>query len=1515
VVASNNSDRSAAYTNKGELANFVSASSALTTANNQHVQELYDVGTWRQARIDLGNWAGSTNLRLRFDFTTAGEFDVTQRDADGNPVNDISGYAGTTGLFSGDETTGAQARGANNTFEGFYVDDVIIGYAERGEMVTGVTKTTANTNFFDIVTPAAASVPGYTLTQQGLTGPYQLEIRRGTEYGVQALKAQSDVAVTRTFDTNEDLVASRGYLGDGNQPREQGQFLIENNTVSDASLYGISIDAAAREAGTNNAVPGTPRNLPVLNASRLVPGVVVTNNVIAGSGTGGILFSGEKLQPLGSELVSNGSFEQTSAALNLPNTGFVTQQGATTLVGWKLVAGSIDIKKAGVFPARTNLPAAEGSFFVDTSGDGAGVLEQELLTEIGETYTVQFAMAGNPDNAPKAKSLRVSRIGDTTISATFTQDTTPISDGRYQWERKAWTFVADATTTKLRFESLEQNQSGIFLDDVSVRPGTISPSASVPFGRIVNNTIYGGATPQGTGIAVTESAGPTLLNNLFANLAKGVDVDASSQANTVIGGSAYHDVATQVAGATQSQQITLTTNPFVNAAARNFYLAAGSGAIDSSVNSLVDRPAIVAVTSPLGVPQSPILAPERDRFGQLRGDEPTQASAPGLGSNVFKDRGAIDRVDFTQPAAQLAVPLDNSPSDKNTSPNGVRLEKADARNVTRFEIQLDDFGVGIDRTTVKPEAFDFRRDGATLPTSAYFFNYLESTNRVVFESTSVYAAGTYEITVKRTSGSSGTNVIVDLAGNPLLPNKGDGTTSFRIELADVPTVPAGLTATTGSGQVALAWAAATSDGTPLLRYEVQRSTVDTFDVGATTNTDVLPPSLDLTAQPLVNGTPYWFRVRAWNAIGESDWSNVVRAVPLQRPVISGMTDDVAPVTGNVANGGATNDPTPTLTGTAAPGTSIEIFRNAVSIATVPVDVSGNWFFTPSSPLADGSYTFTATADAGPGTAVSSLAYIVVVDTVAPTVASFSSTTAAGAYKAGGTINVRATMAEAVQAGASFVATLNTGATVTLTAASAGTVLSGTYTVAAGQNAANLAVTSFTAGSVLDVAGNPMTATALPATNLPAGIVVDTVAPTVASFGSTTAAGVYKAGGVINIRATMAEAVQAGASFVATLNTGATVTLTAASAGTVLSGTYTIAAGQNAANLAVTSFTAGSVLDVAGNPMTAITMPATNLPAGIVVDTVAPNSPTLALGTDVAGGATAAEATQLGGVVMVTGENGSTVTVTFTRGTNVVTKTLTGTGSSQAVVLTAADLTKLGNGTITVSARQTDRAGNPQTAAAATTTFLLDTVVPTITITSSRPSLQLGQTALITFTLSEPSTSFIASDVSVTGGTLTGFTGSGSSYSATFTPTLNSTLSGTVVVAAGAFTDASGNGNTAGSLVTPITIDRTIRASAVGFTTTPSGPAYTTTVTRIPITFNAPVTGFTLASLKLFYQDRPVSLVGATLTGSGANYVLTLPRTTASLRGRYRLDIGGPGTGIVSGGVPMSTKTSIYWQRI
>jgi hypothetical protein len=88
----------------------------------------------------------------------------------------------------------------------------------------------------------------------------------------------------------------------------------------------------------------------------------------------------------------------------------------------------------------------------------------------------------------------------------------------------------------------------------------------------------------------------------------------------------------------------------------------------------------------------------------------------------------------------------------------------------------------------------------------------------------------------------------------------------------------------------------------------------------------------------------------------------------------------------------------------------------------------------------------------------------------------------------------------------------------------------------------------------------------------------------------------------------------------------------------------------------------------------------------------------------------------------------------------------------------------------------------------------------------KSTLKTGETAKITFTLSESSSTFAAADVTVAGGTLSGFTGSGTSYTATFTPTASFKGSGTVSVAAGKFTDSAGNDNTAGSLVAAMSID-------------------------------------------------------------------------------------------------------------
>ena len=109
-------------------------------------------------------------------------------------------------------------------------------------------------------------------------------------------------------------------------------------------------------------------------------------------------------------------------------------------------------------------------------------------------------------------------------------------------------------------------------------------------------------------------------------------------------------------------------------------------------------------------------------------------------------------------------------------------------------------------------------------------------------------------------------------------------------------------------------------------------------------------------------------------------------------------------------------------------------------------------------------------DSGTLTPITSNGYTILtdisgpIDTTAPTITSFSTTTANGSYKVGDTINITATASENILSGGQITATLNTGAIVTLTAATTGSNLTGTYIIAAGQTSADLTVNSFFIGS-------------------------------------------------------------------------------------------------------------------------------------------------------------------------------------------------------------------------------------------------------------------------------------------------------------------------------------------------------------------------------------------------------------------------------------------------------------------
>jgi len=112
----------------------------------------------------------------------------------------------------------------------------------------------------------------------------------------------------------------------------------------------------------------------------------------------------------------------------------------------------------------------------------------------------------------------------------------------------------------------------------------------------------------------------------------------------------------------------------------------------------------------------------------------------------------------------------------------------------------------------------------------------------------------------------------------------------------------------------------------------------------------------------------------------------------------------------------------------------------------------------------------------------------------------------------------------------------------------------------------------------------------------------------------------------------------------------------------------------------------------------------------------------------------------------------------------------------------------------------------------------DLTPPTISVASNRSNLTIDQTATISFAISDPVSDFVISDITVSGGTISDFSGSGSTYTVTFTPTPNSTSNGVLNVASNKFSDAAGNFNIDGS-----DVDNTVTMTV---NTVPVSPADT-----------------------------------------------------------------------------------------
>ncbi|MFD7982017.1 choice-of-anchor C family protein [Kitasatospora indigofera] len=153
----------------------------------------------------------------------------------------------------------------------------------------------------------------------------------------------------------------------------------------------------------------------------------------------------------------DGSFENPRAAVN----SFNTLTAGQTVGPWRVTAGSVDLIGAGFWQA------AEGDQSVDLNGRGPGAVAQTFSTVPGATYTVTYALAGNPGGGPALKTG--SALVDGQDFQDFSFNTTGKSFTNMGYVNRQFTFRATGAATDIAFASTTTTGPyGPVVDDVRI---------------------------------------------------------------------------------------------------------------------------------------------------------------------------------------------------------------------------------------------------------------------------------------------------------------------------------------------------------------------------------------------------------------------------------------------------------------------------------------------------------------------------------------------------------------------------------------------------------------------------------------------------------------------------------------------------------------------------------------------------------------------------------------------------------------------------------------------------------------------------------------------------------------------------------------------------------------------------------------------------------------------------------------------------------------------------------------
>ncbi|QDS90768.1 Dockerin type I repeat protein [Rosistilla ulvae] len=577
-------------------------------------------------------------------------------------------------------------RAQDNAYRGVYIDDIIVGFRERGEMVinsaSGQTAFTANLEYEPYLENGVKAETDL--------GYYQVEIRIGADYGYDGSDGGiRDLVVDRTFNTNDRLATGVSLIAPAPDQVYDGQtftlsdgtdtvtFEFDDSTLLPGSLgYGLSgagnvrvpfdPSGAMSQAGLGRSIRDA------INGAQSQSVLDITASMSDGSVDGAATVLGS---------TSNSHIVALHGVVAVDNFGNANFADLNNQLPTAFDADGNPIPDDYILHGVDIFNSAEGGDRNRRRDQGQVLLQGNVISD-SLLYGINIIPGDrDADNSPLAGTLP--HAGPPRATQEF-------NDERLAPGVSVFNNIVVASGT-----------AGIRIS------GEATEDAAVPFARIVNNTVYGNSDTAGIGIQVQNNAGPTLSNNIVANVGIGVSVDASSDATTEISTSLYYRTGTASTYrggdlGTSSVLITDATTPvFVDPENRNFYPAVDSPAIDSSREGINDRSYLLTIKGPLGIGASPILAPDRDVTGQFRNDDPS-TSASGTGQNVFKDLGAFERSDFTGPVASLLTPQDNDSGGQDKDPNDTYVQLTQG-SLNFFEILISDInGTGPDVATIDP---------------------------------------------------------------------------------------------------------------------------------------------------------------------------------------------------------------------------------------------------------------------------------------------------------------------------------------------------------------------------------------------------------------------------------------------------------------------------------------------------------------------------------------------------------------------------------------------------------------------------------------------------------------------------------------------------------------------------------------------------------------------------------------------------------------------------------------------